>query len=164
MASTPNPAVPITTENPASSETPSQPAVETAKPSKIKTFFEHVGEWFKEHLGSAASFEKTASTAIGVAEPLLDTLLALAVGEPIAAKVTAIVNQVKNDLNNTSALLAGAEATGGVTLTSLLGSVQTNLGTLLTDADIKSSTKAAQIADVANTLIGEVQAIQQAAA
>ena len=67
MASTSNPATAVTTEAPASSEATSQPPVETAKPSKIKTFFEHVGDWFKEHLGSAASFEKTASTAIGVA-------------------------------------------------------------------------------------------------
>ena len=78
--------------------------------------------------------------------------------------MTAVVNQVRTDLNNTSALLSGAEATGGVTLTSLLGSIQSNLGTLITDSDIKNSTKASQIADVANTLIGEVQAIQQAAA
>jgi hypothetical protein len=131
--------------------------------SKVKTFFDHIGEWFQDHLGNAATFEKTAATAISVAEPLLDTLLALAVGEPFAAKVQAIANQVVNDLNNTSAILKGAEATGGMTVTSLLTSVQTNLGTLLADADIKSSAKSAEITDVVNTLSGEVEAILTAA-
>jgi hypothetical protein len=129
----------------------------------VKTFFEHVGEWFKEHLGSAATFEKTAATAISIAEPLLDTLLTLTAGEPFAVMVCGVVTQVKNDLNNTSAILNGAEATGGMTVTSLLTSVQTNLGTLLADADIKNSTKAADITGAVNTLIGEVEAILAAA-
>jgi hypothetical protein len=45
----------------------------------------------------------------------------------------------------------------------LLTSVQTNLGTLLADADIKNSTKAADITGAVNTLIGEVEAILAAA-
>lgn len=128
----------------------------------VKTFFEHIGEWLHEHLGSAASFEHTAATAINVAKPLLNSLLVLTAGEPIAAKVAGVVNQVSTDLENTSAILNGAAA-GGLTLTSILTGVQTNLGTLLADADVKNSTKVAQIEGVANMIIGEVQAILAAA-
>lgn len=150
--------------NPTPPETPAtpDPTATIGKEAKIKSFFEHIGEWFKDHLGSAASFEKTAATAIMVAEPLLNTLLTLTAGEPIAAKVQGVVNQVTNDLNNTSAILNGASATGGMTVTSLLNSVKTNLGTLLADADVKNSTKAEQITGVVNTLVGEVEAILSA--
>jgi hypothetical protein len=129
----------------------------------VKTFFEHIDEWMKDHLGNAATFEKTAATAISIAEPLLNTLLALVAGEPFAARVSALVTQVTNDLNNTSAILNGAAATGGMTVTSLLSGVKSNLGTLLEDADIKNSAKSAEITGVVNTLTGEVEAILAAA-
>lgn len=129
----------------------------------VKTFFEHIAEFLKDHLGSTASFEHTAATALGVAEPLLNTLLALTAGEPIAAKVSTVVNSVITDLNNTQALLAGAEAgAADHSLTGFLGSIKANLSTLLADADIKNSTKAAQITDVVNTVIGEVEAVAEA--
>ncbi len=131
---------------------------------KIETFFEHIGAWFKKHLGSAASFEHTASTALKIAEPLINTLLALTAGEPIAAKVQSVANQVIQDLNNTSAILNGAAAPGGMTITSLLTGVQSNLGTLLADADIKNSTKVEQITGIVNTLLGEVSAVLSAVA
>lgn len=132
--------------------------------TKIKSFFEHVGEWLKVHLGTTASFEHTAATALKIAEPLINTLLALTAGEPIAAKVSAVANQVINDLNTTSAILNGAAATGGITVTSLLTGVQSNLSTLLADADVKNSAKSAEITGIVNSLLGEVEAILSAAA
>ena len=148
--------------------TPATPATPTPDPAeanenktleKVETFFEHIGHWLKAHLGTAASFEKTAATALSVAAPLLQELLTLIKGEPFAAKVGGVVTQVQNDLNDTAALLNGAGASGGITVQSALGAVQSNLGTLLADADIKNSAKSSQIQGIVNTLLGEVTAV-----
>ena len=95
--------------------------------------------------------------------PLLNSLTALAAGEPFAAKVSGVVSQVSTALSNTSALLSGAEA-GDAThsVAGFLGEVQTALPTLLADADVKNSTKLAQIEGIVNTVLGEVGAIAAA--
>jgi hypothetical protein len=138
---------------------------DTKKESKIKSFFEHIGEWFKDHEETEQTVEHQASIALAVTSPLLNTLLTVVAGEPIAAKVSALVGVVQTKLANAQALLNGAEAGDpSHSLAGFLTDVQENLGTLLTDVDIKNSTKAAQITSIANTLIGEVEAIQTATA
>jgi hypothetical protein len=127
----------------------------------VKTFFEKIGDWFKE-IGHVSTWEQTALTTLKIAAPLLNTLITLTAGEPIAAKVAGIVNQVISDLGATSALLTGSQGASGVTVTSFLESVKSNLGALLADADIKNSTKAEQITGVVNTVIGEIEAISSA--
>ena len=157
MATNATPAVPISTDAPASS-TPTQAAPAPAKESlgtKIKLFFEHLGDFF----GKTSNFEKKAALTISVITPLLQSLIGFAAGTPAAAKVSGVVTQVTNDLNDTAAILNGAQTTGGVTLQSLLSSVQTNLATLLTDADVKNSTNAEKITAGVNTVLGEVSAI-----
>jgi hypothetical protein len=137
----------------------------TQKPSKVKSFFEHIGEWLKDHLGDAQSVEHTAATALAVFSPLLNQLVALAAGQSIAAKVSGVVSTVQTDLANAIALLNGAEAGApSHTLDGFLSDVQTNLGTLLTDVDIKDSAKASEITSLVNTAIGEIEAIQSATA
>lgn len=147
--------------------TTSTPATASA-PSKVKTFFEHIGEWLKDHLGDAQSVEHTAATALAVASPLLNTLLVLTLGQPIAAKVSAAVGAVQTKLANAQALLAGAETTiangSPITLDGLLGGIKSDLSTLLADADVKNSAKVTEITSVVNTLIGEVEAVQTATA
>jgi hypothetical protein len=129
--------------------------------SKLKTFFEKIGEWLKE-IGHSATLEKTALTTLKVAAPLLDTLVGLVAGEPAEALVSKKVDQAQTDIAGAAALLSGASAGGAVTVTSFLGSVKTNLASLLADADVKNSTKATQIESTVNTVIGEVEAIQAA--
>jgi hypothetical protein len=138
-----------------------QPKESIAK--KIVTFFEHIGDFLKEHLGSAASFEQTAATALTIVKPLLNSLLALTAGEPFAAKVSSVVSQVSTALSNTAALLNGAE-TGGATdsISGFLSEIQTALPTLLQDADIKNSAKLTQIEAIVNTVLGEIGAISAA--
>jgi hypothetical protein len=157
-----------TTQTPAT-PTPATPEPATPEPatpekeSKVKSFFDHIGEWFKDHLGDAQSVEQTAVTALAVAAPLLNTLITLTAGAPIAAKVSAVVATVQTKLNSAIALLNGAEAGDPIhSVDGFLGDVQTNLGALLTDVDIKNSTKAAQITSVVNTLIEEIEAVQTA--
>jgi hypothetical protein len=127
----------------------------------VKTFFEKIGEWFKE-IAHNTTWEQTALTTLKVVAPLLDTLVTLTAGEAAGAVVANAVNQLQSDIAGAAALLSGADAGGTVTVTSLLNSVKTNLGTLLADADVKNSTKITQITSVANTVIGEVEAILSA--
>src|ERR1700677_1165321 len=126
------------------------------------SFFKKLEDWFKE-LGHAQTWEKTAVTSIKVVAPLLNTLLVLTAGEPIAAKVSDGVNQVLSDLGAASVVLSDAQTANGVSVTSFLDSVKINLQTLLADADVKNSTKAEQVTGVLNTVIGEVEAILSAA-
>ena len=147
-----------------STSTPATPAKESTG-TEVKTFFEHVWAALKDHFGDAAKVEQAASIGLGVLAPLLNTLLTLTAGETIASKVAGVVATVQTELANAAALLSGAEAGDpSHTLDGFLSDVQTNLGTLLTDADVKNSTKATEITGVVNTLIGEVEAIQTATA
>ena len=136
------------------STTPATPKKSTWK--KIEGFFSHIFSWFEN---DAAHFETSAATAISVAAPLVEELITLTAGTAAAAKVQAVVHQVVTDLNSTAAMLKGAEAAGGHTVSGLLGDVVKNLPALLADADVKNSAHAAQIEGVVNTVVGEVQAI-----
>jgi len=161
------PATPPTPEAPETNTSSSvwpQPAAEVAppppppaKPSRLKTFFEHVWSFFEN---DADKLETSAAVAISVATPLLSELISLTAGEPIAAKVSAVATQAVNDLNNTAAMLKGAEAgSADHSVSGLLNDVVTDLPALLQDADIKNSTKSTQITGIVKTVVGEVQAI-----
>ena len=147
--------------------TPATPAT-PAKESKVKSFFEHIGEWLKDHLGDAQTVEHQAATALAVLSPLLSTLITLTAGSAIAAKVASYVSAVQTKLANASALLNGAETTvqsgTPITLDSMLSGVQSDMAALLADADVKNSTEIAKIESVCNTIVGEVEAIQTATA
>jgi hypothetical protein len=137
-------------------------------PSKVKSFFEHIGEWLKDHLGDAQTVEHQAATAIAVFSPLLNTLITLTAGSAIATKVASYVATIQTKLANASALLNGAETTvengTPITLQSVLSGVQSDMAAFLADADVKNSTEIAKITSVCNTIIGEVEAIQTATA
>jgi hypothetical protein len=124
----------------------------------IKTFFDKIWDFLKAEAPSAQNWEQAASTALKVASPLLDTLLTLTAGEAVESKVAGIVAQVQQDMSGAAGLLSGAGGTKA-TLTSFLTSIQTNLGTLLTDADVKNATKFTEIESTANTIIGEIEAV-----
>jgi hypothetical protein len=152
-----------TTNTPATTVSAASASSDAPKTSKVKSFFEHIGEWLKDHLGDAQSVEHTAATALAIFSPLLDQLVAKVAGEPFAAKVASVVGTVQTDLANATALLNGAEAGDpSHTLDGFLADVQTNLKALLADADIKNSAKAAEITSLVNTAIGEIEAIQTA--
>jgi hypothetical protein len=144
------------------SQTPATSAASApAKESKLKSFFEHIGEWF-EGMGKSGNWEHKAALAVAVVRPLVIELVTLTAGTKAADKVSGVATQVGTDLNDAEAILTGAETTGSITLTSALTSIQVNLGKLLTDADIKNSEKASEITQAATTILGEVQAIAEA--
>jgi len=129
----------------------------------FKSFFEHIGEWFKENLGKAATWEQAASTALKVSAPLLDEVIALTAGTAAATKVQGVIAQVQADMAGSATTITEAgSATGGLTIQSFLGSVTNNLGTLLTDADVKNTTEFSKIENTIKTVIGEVQVVASA--
>jgi hypothetical protein len=128
---------------------------------KIKTFFDHIGEWFSS-LGKSGNWMHKAALVIAVIRPLLTELVGLAAGTTAEAKVSATAAQVETDLNNAEAILTGAETTGTITLSGLLSSLQTNMSSLVSDAGVKNSTKSTEIISAAQTILGEIQAIAQA--
>jgi hypothetical protein len=155
----------MSTQAPISATLSETPATTGIQARKKLSFFAHIKEWLGEHMGGIQKDEQTAAMALTVAAPLLNTLTTITAGEPIATKVAGVVSKVQTNLNNAIALLNGAEAGDpSHTLDGFLGFVQSDLGTLLTDVDVKNSTKATQITGVVNTLIGEVEAIQTATA
>jgi len=126
-----------------------------------KTFFDHIGEWFKDHFASH-TWQQKASLAIALVRPLLLSLTQAAAGSTAETKVAGVVGQVTTDLNDIEAVINGAETTGGFTLQSALSSLQTNMSDLVADADVKNSAKASEIVNFANTILAEVQAIAAA--
>lgn len=129
----------------------------------VKTFFEKVWGFLKAEAPHASSWEQAASTALKVAAPLLNTLITLTAGEAAATKVAGIVAQIQKDMATCAQVLDGTGAyAGGATLTSVLGSIQSNLGGLLADADVKNSTHLTEIESTVNTVIGEVEAVASA--
>jgi hypothetical protein len=134
-------------------------AVETG----FESFFKKIDDFFKT-IGHEATWEKTASTTLAVAAPLLDTLVTLTLGEPAGELVAKTVSAIQTKMAQASALLAGAEAgvQGGVTVASVFSDINSNLGTLLADADVKNSKKIAQVESIAKTVTGEISAIMAA--
>jgi len=126
--------------------------------TKIKTFFEKCWDFLKTEAPKAATWEKAAATALNVTAPLLDELVGLTAGEAAETVVSNVIAQVKKDMADASAVLAGSGGSGA-TLTTALGSIQSNLSTLLTDADVKNATKFSEIESTANTIIGEIEAV-----
>jgi hypothetical protein len=135
---------------------------------KIVTFFEHIGEWLKDHLGDAQSVEHQAATGLAVLSPLLSTLLTLTAGSAVATKVASYVAAIQTKLANASALLNGAETTvqngKPITLDSVLTGIKGDMAALLADADVKNSAEIEKIESVCDTIIGEVEVIQAATA
>jgi hypothetical protein len=137
------------------STTPATPA-----PAK-KSFFSKLESFFKKVFGSS-TWERTAETAITITAPLLETLVALTAGEPAAAALTGVIKQAENDLAGTAVLLQQAQLGDGTAktqATNMIAAVDTNLQTLLTDAQIKDPATLEKVTAVVNTVSGELQAI-----
>lgn len=140
-----------------------QPIIHTSK-VEVETFFKKIESFFKS-IGHAAPWEKTAATALSVAAPLLDTLVTLTAGEAAGELVSSIVSAIQTKMAQATALLSTATSDlppGGLTVSGILSDINTNLGTLLADADVKNSTKITQIESVVKTVSGEITAITAA--
>jgi hypothetical protein len=129
---------------------------------KFKSFFEAVGSELEKLFGSAG-FEQKVVAVISYAAPIVETIAQLAGGPAASALVTNIINAIKTDLATVSAVVQGGTVAAGTptatTVETALKSIQTNLASLLSAADIKSSAKAGEITTYVNLLSGEVNAL-----
>ena len=127
------------------------------------SFFASVKSFFHKLFGSLPSWEKSASSTLAFAAPLVEEIVALSAGEPAAAEVQSIVNEVQKDMATVATVVSGAAgapaATSYQTATTALTSIKSNLGTLLSAGHIKNPETLTKVTGIANTLIGEVEAI-----
>jgi hypothetical protein len=133
----------------------------------MKKFFSKVEAFFKKAFGSS-KWEKTASTTLTIVTPMVVGLLTVTVGPAAAAAVAGVLSTVQKDLAAAAVLIdamdeAGTSATGVTQVVNILGSVKSNLGSILQIAEIKNSGKVSEITTVVNTLVDELDAIVAAA-
>lgn len=125
------------------------------------SFFDKVGSELKKLFGST-TWEKQAQGVITYVAPLLETVLALA-DPPLAPLFQKVINTIQADLATVSAVVSGAQVPAGsttaATVKAALGSIQTNLSSLLADADVKNSTKATEITAAVTGITSEIDAL-----
>lgn len=128
--------------------------------SLCKTFFEEVGAELKKLFKSTA-WEQAALAVVTYVAPIAEGILTFAdpAIEPLVANV---VNVVKSDLATISVVVKQGTAAPGspaaVAVTTALNSINTNLRGLLEVAEVKNSTKIAEITAAVNTITNEVDA------
>lgn len=124
----------------------------------IKTFVKKF-EQDMEHLFGKASLEQKIQAGVGYAAPFVEGLLDILdpAAEPFVAKAVAIVEADLGTLitvTSSAAVVPGTPA--AATVASALTSINTNLTGLLNVAEVKNSTKVAQITGVVNLVTGEM--------
>jgi hypothetical protein len=134
----------------------------------MKKFFAKVESFFKKAFGSS-KWEKTASTVLTIVTPLLTTLLALTAGPSVAAAVGGVISQVQKNLAAASVLIDDLDAAGASAthtpqqVVAILGAARSDLSSILQLAEVKNSGKQAEITQVVNTIVDELDAIVAAA-
>lgn len=128
----------------------------------LKTFAEKVEAEAKKLFGSTR-WENTLSAGISYLAPFVETLVGLAAGQPAEALVAGAVNMVQTDLATIKALVSGATVPAGSPAVTVikagLASLQSNLGALLTAAEVKSSKTSAEITSTVTLIAGEATAL-----
>src|ERR1700677_1085948 len=123
----------------------------------IKTFFEKVGAELKK-LFTSTTVEQQIQSTITYAAPLVEGILAL-VDPAVVPLISGIISTVKSDLATVSTVVQGSTlATGSsalATVKAAISSVNTNLASILDLAEVKNSTKAADVTATITTLTGE---------
>lgn len=126
----------------------------------IKSFFEKVGDELKKLFGST-NWEKQTQAVITYVAPVLDTILTFA-DPSIEPIVSGVIAKVQADLAAVSAAVSGAAVPAGSTASAAvqaaMGSVKTNLTSLLSVAEVKNSAKVTQITAAVNTIVSEIDA------
>jgi hypothetical protein len=126
-------------------------------------FFHSALAFFKK-VFTNTDWTHAAQVGITVAAPLVETVASLAGGPAVGAEVTNIVNTVKTDFGVVSVTLGQIQSAPGnvnaiTLLKNTLGSIKTNLGQLLTVADIKDAGTKQSVTLTVNMIVGEIDAI-----
>lgn len=107
--------------------------------------------------------DQTIETTLTVAQPLIATLLTLTVGAPAAAVASAVIAKVQTGIAAVSKIAADVKAgtttatSGAQSAISILQTVQTDLGTVLSAAQIKDPTTAAKVTAIVDSVAESLQ-------
>ena len=130
--------------------------------SKLGSFFSKIKAFFEKVLGSG-NWERTVGSVITIVAPLVESLVALTAGEPEAAEIQSVVNQVQSDLAVVAALATSVTpATGATTyqqIGTVLNGVKTNLASLLAAGHVKDTATVTKVTAIVDTVTNEVEAI-----
>jgi hypothetical protein len=122
------------------------------------SFFSKIESFLKKVFGSA-KWENIARATLTVVAPLTETIVGLVAGEPAAAALGALINQIQSDLGVAATVIGQADQTP--TLTGALTAVQSNLQAILTAGHITDPTTLQKVTAVVNTVAGEIEAVQK---
>lgn len=123
------------------------------------SFFKKVEARLKSLFSKLPSWDTTALATLKFAAPLLETVAAL-VEPQFAPAVDAIVAKLQNGF--AVAAVTIDDAGPNANLTSVMGSINTNLSQLEGAAQIKDPATAAKLTAIVNTISGELAAIGSA--
>lgn len=134
----------------------------TSVGTKIKTFFEDVGGWLKKFFTNSTVEQQVLATVRYMA-PIVDGLVTVFAGAGAGAAVTAVLSQIQSSLASIASLASGAAsaASGVNTQTAILNELsllKTNLGQIMSLADIKDAATQQKVSGFVDTLVGEVEA------
>lgn len=125
----------------------------------MKKFWHKAEAVLKELFGSS-SWEKTASATLTYIGPALQLLLTLAAGPQVAAIVGGVIAKAQAGLATIGAVVNGATSTPApnavAAAVAAANSIRANLTGLLSVAEIKNSTRSAEITAVVNEIVGEL--------
>jgi len=124
--------------------------------TSLENDFEKAGAWFEKLFGKASTWDKAALTAITIAAPLVEGILAV-VDEPLELIVAPIITTVETDLTTAATLVSSA--TANPTLTGALNAVVNNLSGLLEIAEVKNSASVAKITTNVNAVVADIKAV-----
>jgi hypothetical protein len=129
--------------------------------SKIASAEHTFAAWAEKELtklaGEAPTIEKVLGTVLTYAGPALQTIVTVEAGSPAGALVGKVVAQAQSDLIAASSLVYDFGVTPSVS--SILSSVQTNLGSLLTAGHVTNSTSVATVTKVTGELTALLAAL-----
>jgi len=131
----------------------------------VKTLFAHIKNFLEKFFGST-QWERVAMNTLNVVAPLIETVLALTAGEPIAAEVGVIVGKVQAGLKAATDLVTSAQSGTAKDVTgemkTVLTGIQSNLTELLAAAQIKNPDTLSKVTAVVNVISQEVTAVLEA--
>lgn len=105
----------------------------------------------------APSIEKVAGTVLTYVGPALQTIVTAEAGAPAGSVVGKVIGQAQSDLTAASSLIYDFGASPSVT--SIVGSVKDNLGTLLTAGHVTNATSVSTVTKVVGELAALIAAL-----
>jgi hypothetical protein len=133
--------------------------------SGAKSFFEKVGSEIEKAFGSSTTQQK-AQAGIALVGAAITTISGLVGGPAASAAVSSVISHIQTWYGTISSVVqAGTPAPGSTPATLLAtatASLKANVTALLTASDIKDPKTLAAVQSEADTIINEVQAIEEA--